>query len=97
VRIDQTYRGIVLKPDVSPVDVLLWVDHHDKAYQWAKNRVCDIHPETGAIQVVEVVESREEVTAPPAGGAIQVARKDGCQRRMRRKPWSWLRRSGRLN
>ena len=37
VRIDQAYRGIVLRPDNGNVYVLLWVDHHDKAYQWAKN------------------------------------------------------------
>ena len=31
VRIDQTYRAIVLKPETGNVYVLLWVDHHDKA------------------------------------------------------------------
>ncbi len=54
VRIDDTYRGIVLKPDVGNVFLLLWVDHHDKAYQWAENKVYKIHPETGSLQVVDV-------------------------------------------
>lgn len=54
VRIDQDYRGIVLKPEIGNVYVLLWVDHHDKAYEWAENRVFSIHPETGSLQVVDV-------------------------------------------
>jgi superfamily I DNA/RNA helicase/mRNA-degrading endonuclease RelE of RelBE toxin-antitoxin system len=54
VRIDQDYRGIVLKPDTGNVYMLLWVDHHDNAYAWAANRVVSIHPETGSLQVVDV-------------------------------------------
>ena len=38
VRIDQTYRGIVKKPEAGNVYMLLWVDHHDRAYEWAKNK-----------------------------------------------------------
>ena len=52
VRIDGTYRGIALAPEKGNVYVLLWVDHHDKAYTWARNKVCNIHPETGSLQVV---------------------------------------------
>ena len=33
-----------------------YVDHHDKAYRWAQNRVVETHPTTGAAQIVEVVE-----------------------------------------
>ena len=54
VRIDQAYRGVVLKPEKGNVFVLLWVDHHDKAYQWAANKVYRIHPETGSLQVIDV-------------------------------------------
>jgi mRNA-degrading endonuclease RelE of RelBE toxin-antitoxin system len=56
VRIDQEYRGIVLKPGTGNVYMLLWVDHHDDAYQWAQNKVVQIHPETGSIQVVPINE-----------------------------------------
>jgi len=62
VRIDDTYRGIVLKPEVGNVFLLLWVDHHDKAYQWAENKLFSIHPETGSIQVVDVGKA-----VPPTG------------------------------
>lgn len=54
VRIDQSYRGIVKKPDTGNVFVLLWVDLHDKAYKWAENKICNIHPETGSLQVFGV-------------------------------------------
>jgi|LGOV01.1.fsa_nt_gb mRNA-degrading endonuclease RelE of RelBE toxin-antitoxin system len=61
VRIDDTYRGIVLKPKAGNVYMLLWVDHHDDAYQWARRHRCDINAQTGAIQVFEA--QVEEVIA----------------------------------
>lgn len=61
VRVDQAYRGIVLKPEAGNAYLLLWVDHHDEAYRWAKNRVFGINPETGSLQVVDVSVS----SAPP--------------------------------
>ena len=59
VRIDRAYRGIVLHPGQDNVYILLWVDHHDKAYRWAENKVARIHPETGAIQVMEIQKGSE--------------------------------------
>ncbi|NCC83330.1 MAG: DNA helicase [Clostridia bacterium] len=56
VRVDDTYRGIVLKPQTGNVYMLLWVDQHDQAYDWAKNRVCQISPATGGIQIFQVQE-----------------------------------------
>lgn len=41
VRIDLAYRGIVLKPKSGDIYHLLWVDHHDEAYQWAQSRRVD--------------------------------------------------------
>lgn len=58
VRIDQTYRGIVKKPETGNVYMLLWVDHHDKAYEWAKNKKCIINAETGSLQVYDVDETK---------------------------------------
>ncbi len=54
IRIDQEYRGIILKPETGNVYMLLWVDKHDDAYAWAENRVVSIHPETGSLQIVDV-------------------------------------------
>lgn len=56
VRIDDTYRCILLKPDQDNVYMLLWVDHHDEAYAWAQNRICRIAPDTGGIQIIAVQE-----------------------------------------
>ena len=66
VRIDDTYRGIVLHPPAGNVYVLLWIDHHDDAYAWARNRRCSVHPETGSLQVFEVREAvlQEREAAP---------------------------------
>ena len=62
VRIDNTYRGIVVRQQETGVYILLWVDHHDEAYAWARNRKCRVNYLTGAIQVYEA----EEVAASPA-------------------------------
>jgi hypothetical protein len=38
VRIDDTYRGIVYKDGINSIYHLLWIDHHDEAYEWARNK-----------------------------------------------------------
>lgn len=63
VRIDDTYRGIVVRQQETGVYLLLWVDHHDEAYQWAARKRCDVNPKTGAIQVYDVQIVVEEVPA----------------------------------
>ena len=54
VRIDNTYRGIMDYQEESSVYLLLWVDHHDEAYEWAKRKTCRVNRKTGALQVFEV-------------------------------------------
>jgi len=61
VRIDQAYRGIVLKPANGNVYLLLWVDHHDDAYTWARRHNCTINAATGGIQVYETEETHADV------------------------------------
>ncbi|MEY8239159.1 MAG: 3'-5' exonuclease [Cycloclasticus sp.] len=67
VRIDQDYRGIVLKPDSGNVFLLLWVDKHDDAYDWARRHACEVNAETGALQIFEssTVQSTAEIPPPP--------------------------------
>src|SRR5271157_6313920 len=60
VRIDQKYRAVVLHPDEGNVYVLMWVDRHDEAMDWAKRRSFEINPRTGALQVVNVEEARKD-------------------------------------
>ncbi|MCP4157079.1 MAG: AAA family ATPase [bacterium] len=66
VRIDGTYRGIIHKPQNDNIYLLLWVALHDKAYEWAQNRICRINPETGSIQVYSVTENQQAAAGPAA-------------------------------
>lgn len=66
LRVDQQYRAVVLKPKQGNVYMLLWVDNHDAAYEWATRRRFSIHPDTGALQVVEVLETKAETELPPS-------------------------------
>lgn len=59
VRIDQTYRGIVRAPDEGNVFLLLWVDKHDDAYDWCRKHRCEVHPNTGTLQIYESVVSHD--------------------------------------
>src|SRR5690606_32312222 len=54
--------------------ILAYVDHHDDAYAWAERRRIEPHPTTGALQIVEVRELVEEVTAPAPVAAREGAR-----------------------
>lgn len=65
VRIDQTYRGIVLKPEQGSLYILMWVDKHDDAYEWARRHECTIHPATGALQVIDTSYLQKTIEIPP--------------------------------
>lgn len=73
VRIDDTYRGIVVRQLETGVYLLLWVDHHDEAYQWAANKKCEVNPKTGAIQVFDVQNIVEEVSVSAAPSLFEKA------------------------
>lgn len=59
VRVSSDIRIIVHKSDDSTL--LCYVDHHDKAYAWAERRKLEVHPTTGAAQLVEVRETVVEI------------------------------------
>jgi superfamily I DNA/RNA helicase len=44
--------------------LVCYVDHHDDAYAWANNRKLEVHPNTGAAQLVEISEVSREVVVP---------------------------------
>jgi superfamily I DNA/RNA helicase/Txe/YoeB family toxin of Txe-Axe toxin-antitoxin module len=75
VRIDQAYRAVIAKPDPN-VYVLMWVDHHDEAYRWAERKRLEVHPATGAVQVLDMtavpvgVAAAAPVAAAPRLGAL---------------------------
>jgi hypothetical protein len=60
VRIDQKYRAVVLHPDAGNIYVLLWVDNHDAAMDWALRRTFEVNPRTGSLQVYVSQEARRD-------------------------------------
>ena len=62
VQVNADIRLIVHKTQGSLL--LCYVDHHDKAYDWAERRRLETHPKTGAAQLVEIRETVKEVVVP---------------------------------
>lgn len=73
VRIDQAYRAIIAKPEPN-LYVLMWVDSHDEAYRWAERKRLEVHPATGAVQVIDLrataVQPELQTTKPKLAGGI---------------------------
>src|SRR3954469_9760170 len=63
VRVDHKYRAVILHPPEGDVYVLVWVDNHDEAMDWAGKRRFEVNPVTGSLQVFSVSEA-EEAVAP---------------------------------
>lgn len=60
IRVNRDLRIVVYKQNQK--SVFCYVAHHDDAYGWAERRRFEVHPVTGAAQIVELVEVvREEV------------------------------------
>jgi mRNA-degrading endonuclease RelE of RelBE toxin-antitoxin system len=62
VRVSADLRLIVHRDEAS--FMLCYVDHHDRAYDWAERRRIEVHPKTGAAQIVEVRETVKEIVVP---------------------------------
>lgn len=76
VRIDQAYRAIVIHPPRGDVYLVVWVDNHDEAYRWVKNRTFEVNPLSGAIQIYDVPQVAGlagviDPSEPGAGGATR--------------------------
>lgn len=68
---DKRFHSIYVNKDIrlilhkSQSSLLVcYVDHHDKAYQWAERRKLETHPTTGAAQLVEIRETVKEIEIP---------------------------------
>ena len=62
VRVGSDIRLIVHKSEASLL--LCYVDHHDKAYDWAERRKLETHPKTGVAQWVEIRETVQVILIP---------------------------------
>jgi hypothetical protein len=65
-RIDQKYRAIIRVPETGDNYHMLWVDNHDEAMDWAKNKVFNWNEYTQSAQIftspdtVEVLENESD-------------------------------------
>ncbi len=65
------YRAIVVAPEKGDTYLLVHIDSHDKAYEWAKNKRFEVHEMTGVFQVFDAEEVQavaEETSATQAAG-----------------------------
>ena len=62
VRVNDDIRLIIHK--LAGNLLLCYVDHHEQAYAWAQRRKLEIHPSTGAAQLVEIRETVQEILIP---------------------------------
>ena len=53
IRVDGSYRCIVMSPENNDVYILLWVDNHDDAYDWAKKHKCMVNAQTGSLEIIQ--------------------------------------------
>src|SRR6266704_348095 len=77
IRIDRSYRGIVLAPDSGDLFVLVRVVTHDEADRWAPRHLFKVNPASGAAEILDVtaVDEAHQPTATAAGGLL-AARSD---------------------
>ncbi len=65
LRVDGSYRCIVMSPEKNDVYILLWVDNHDDAYDWAKKHKCSVNTETGSLEIIQTQHRVEEIAITP--------------------------------
>ncbi len=65
LRVDGSYRCIVMSPEKNDVYILLWVDNHDDAYDWAKKHKCSVNTETGSLEIIQTQHSVEDIIISP--------------------------------
>lgn len=57
------YRAIVIKPERGDTYLLVHIDAHDKAYDWAKRKRFEVHKMTGVFQVFDAEEVKTAADA----------------------------------
>ncbi|MFD1428383.1 superfamily I DNA/RNA helicase/mRNA-degrading endonuclease RelE of RelBE toxin-antitoxin system [Kroppenstedtia sanguinis] len=56
IRASQSYRTIGLWPDKGKTLLLLWVDHHDEAYRWAKQKRFTVNLQNNTLRMWSMAE-----------------------------------------
>ncbi|MBL0708044.1 MAG: DEAD/DEAH box helicase [Sulfurimonas sp.] len=65
LRVDGSYRCIVMSPKKNDLYILLWVDNHDDAYDWAKKHRCCVNTQTGSLEIIQTEHSIESIAISP--------------------------------
>lgn len=78
LRAGDDYRIVVIAPPEGNVYLILWVDHHDEAMAWAKNKVFEVNQYTGTFQVWE---SAEGVAHSPPASDVSASGKKGAAKK----------------
>ena len=55
------FRAILIRPDHGDTWLLVYIDKHDDAYNWAKNKRFEVHEKTGVFQIFDAQEVEEVV------------------------------------
>lgn len=66
IRVDQDIRCILRAPEQGDTYVLLWIDKHDDAYDWARRKTCHVNRVSGALQIVDVEAAESAVEGATA-------------------------------
>lgn len=75
IRVNRDIRLIVHKSRLSIL--IVYVDHHDKAYKWAESRRVDVHPSTGVAQIVKMREVSTETQFSQGSTDITISPSEG--------------------
>jgi mRNA-degrading endonuclease RelE of RelBE toxin-antitoxin system len=70
VRIDQKYRAIIQAPKSGNSYHLLWVDNHDEAIDWAKNKVFEWNEYTHSFQMYDKPQGSDIISSQIKTGAL---------------------------
>lgn len=62
-RIDQKYRAVLKEVEAGNIYFLIWVDNHDEAMDWAKNKIIDWNEHTQSFQLYSIDDA---IVAPEA-------------------------------
>ena len=60
------YRAIVIAPERGDTYLLIYIDKHDEAYQWARNKRFEVHEMTGVFQIFDAEELQSATTVTPS-------------------------------
>ncbi len=75
-RIDQKYRAIIRVPETGDNFYMLWVDNHDEAMDWAKNKIFQWNDNLHTAQIFTSLEEDSNTIKPDNGLYVKFSDED---------------------